>query len=122
MTFDSTQHAVEYAANEQCRKGYESRLCSVCSKGYSRVSADYECSECPSPGLNIVLMLALSAVVVFVVVYLVTETLMKKVGEKSKEDASILKVALNYLQVASFAAVIDFRWPAFMRDTLMATR
>jgi len=97
-----------------------SNICPALSQGYSRVSTDYECGECPSPGINFVTLLALGAIVVFVIAYLVTQTLKKKVGEKRHEDASILKVMLNYFQVVSFAAVIEFRWPAFMRDTLVA--
>ena len=107
--------------SHQCRAGYESRLCGVCSEGYSRVSADYECGACPSPELNYFALLALGAVVIAVIAYLVSQTLKKKIGEKSKDDASILKVTLNYFQVVSFAAVIDFRWPGFVRETLMAT-
>eukprot|EP00740_Mantoniella_antarctica_P005925 CAMPEP_0181348918 /NCGR_PEP_ID=MMETSP1106-20121128/446_1 /TAXON_ID=81844 /ORGANISM="Mantoniella antarctica, Strain SL-175" /LENGTH=1640 /DNA_ID=CAMNT_0023461271 /DNA_START=149 /DNA_END=5073 /DNA_ORIENTATION=+ len=105
----------------QCRDGYESRLCGVCSKGYSRVSTDYECGKCPAIRLNVCILVALGALVVFVIACLVSQTLKKKVGQTSGEGASILKVALNYLQVASFAAAVDFRWPKFMRDTLMAT-
>ena len=85
------------------------------------MSSDYECGECSSRGLNFLALVALFALVTLVIAYLVAQTLKKKVGEKGKDDASILKVALNYLQMASFAAVVDFRWPEFMRDTLMAT-
>ena len=85
------------------------------------MSSDYECGECSSRGLNFLALVALFALVTLVIAYLVAQTLKKKVGEKGKDDASILKVALNYLQMASFAAVVDFRWPEFMRDTIMAT-
>ncbi len=48
------------------------------------------------------------ALFVLEIAFIVTKTLQKKVGEKSEADAAILKVVLNYLQVVSFAAVIDF--------------
>jgi hypothetical protein len=105
----------------QCSVGHESRLCGVCNEGYGRVSAEHECGECPSPGLNVVVLLVLGALFVLEIAFIVTKTLQKKVGEKSEADAAILKVVLNYLQVVSFAAVIDFSWPTFMRDTLKAT-
>jgi hypothetical protein len=99
----------ESASNiTQCRLGHESRLCGVCSQGYSRKSAEHECGECPTPGLNFVVLLVLGALFVLEIAFIVTKTLQKKVGEKSEADAAILKVVLNYLQVVSFAAVIDF--------------
>jgi len=32
------------------------------------------------------------------------------------------ELSVRPYQVVSFAAVIEFRWPAFMRDTLVAGR
>ena len=49
------------------------------------MSTDYECGECPSQSLNFVTLLALGAIVVFVIAYLVTQTLNKKVGHQYVE-------------------------------------
>jgi len=66
------------------------------------VSADYECGECPSPGINYVVLLALSAIVVFVIAYLVTETLKKKVGHRH-----VTRMLAQSMASAAFNTLVD---------------
>eukprot|EP00736_Rhodelphis_marinus_P011765 Rmarinus@m.12261 len=92
----------------QCARGYESRLCSVCSLGYTRTGT-FECQECPDDFLN---LLWISGI--FFVALIVIGALVKNQIDSAEQDryhTIALKIFMSYIQIVSFARYIEFDWP-----------
>eukprot|EP00736_Rhodelphis_marinus_P000669 Rmarinus@m.14180 len=118
--YDTCKACMGGAASE-CYPGYDSRLCSVCSQGYSR-AGNFECFECPSKlGSKLTIVLAVFLVAI-IVLFMVKVTLSCHRANRNPkfamEYAMLVKVFISYLQVMGFLGQVNLGWPSYVQDQL----
>ena len=92
-----------------CREGHEGLLCSKCKKGYGKTYG--VCSKCDSAFNASGVLLVLFAILVFLaLLYLLISNNLRKATSQSNEKESItlsvVKIIINWLQMASIAAQV----------------
>ena len=84
-----------------------SRLCHTCTSGYRRQGSN-RCSKCPEAGANWGLILLGGLVILLVLAFIVIDTI-SEAGEEHL-SASLQKIILNYLQVATLFGSFPLRY------------
>ena len=94
---------------EQCAGGGRCRLCSSCREGFKRKGLA-DCAACPEQGANKALLAGGIVAVLLGGAGIVYMSIRSEGGVVEVSEA-IKKIALNYLQVVSLAAVFPMKWP-----------
>ena len=101
---------IAWGFKENCTNdGKRCRLCSSCDTGFKRKGLA-DCTQCPDSGANKVLLVSGILAVVLGGAGIVYMSIRNEGGVVEVSEA-IKKIALNYLQVVSLAAVFPMKWP-----------
>eukprot|EP00736_Rhodelphis_marinus_P007473 Rmarinus@m.18140 len=92
----------------QCARGYESRLCSLCSSGYTR-SGSFECRECMDPNRNKLWIAGVLTAAGAVIGWMVRSQIND--AEKDRYHSISFKIFMTYTQIISSARFLDVGWP-----------
>jgi len=94
------------AGDSLCARGYEGPLCSVCARGYGKINDI--CVKCEDHDASIGIMVAV--LVVWIVVLFVVIRSTTKPGEDNAEVSTVVKIAVNYLQVLHAVWLLSDSW------------
>jgi len=95
-----------------CEKGHEGNLCTVCSQEWGRRGL-YDCVRCTTSSQRALIVAGIALVGSILLIYLIISTL-SSVDENDSDDiqrATMLKLALDYLQVITLIRGLQVSWP-----------
>ena len=93
-----------------CSTGYSGQICQSCLLGFSR-DVSGNCNKCPTPGLNVLILIVIIILIVIVSAVIVDSTL--KTAFKPKELHSVyIKIFTNYIQLVYLVSEFKLSWPS----------
>ena len=103
--------------SERCNKNTSRcRLCATCLPGFKRQGLA-RCKVCPESTTNRVLLgFGIAGVIISAVTIVMLS--IESAGTAKENSEAIKKIIVNYLQLASLAALFPMRWPAAIESAL----
>mmetsp|Transcript_12734 Transcript_12734/g.20815 ORF Transcript_12734/g.20815 Transcript_12734/m.20815 type:complete len:969 (-) Transcript_12734:429-3335(-) len=101
-----------FAAFPRCETGYEGNLCTVCSQNWGR-NGLYDCVRCTTSSERAMILSGICVVGSLILFYLVISTIQSE-DDNDKESiqcGTMLKLALDYLQVITLIRGLQVSWP-----------